>query len=69
MPWYTVASTSVSAEDAESIKDYIVSGGSFSDVMIPTMFIKRLMDVETLKLFTPTLTKAVNEGAPIALAQ
>ena len=69
MPWFTVSSTLVSAEDAESIKDYNVSGGSFSEMMIPTIFIKCLMDVETLKLFTPALIKAVNKGSPIALAQ
>ena len=59
MPWFTVSSTLVSAEDAESIKDYIISRGSFNDVMIPTMFIKRLMDIETLKLFMPILTKVI----------
>ena len=59
MPWFTVSSTSVSPEDAESSKDYILSGGSFNDVEIPTMFIKRLMDIETLKLFMPALTKAI----------
>ena len=59
MPWFTVLSTSVSAEDAESINDYILSRGSFNDVAIPTMFIKRLMDVKTLKLFMPALTKAI----------
>ena len=61
MPWCTVSSTLVSAEDAEPIKDYILSGGSFNDVAIPTMFIKCLMDIETLKLFTPALTKAIEE--------
>ena len=59
MPWFTVSSTSVSTEDTESIMDYILSGGSFNDVAIPVMFIKRLLDVETLKLFTPALTKAI----------
>ena len=62
MPWFTVSSTSVSAEDAESIKDYILSGGSFNDVAIPVMFIKCLLDVETLKLFTPPLTKVIEEN-------
>ena len=59
MPWFTVSSTSVSAEDGESIKDYILSGGSFNNVAIPVIFIKRLLDIETLKLFTPALTKAI----------
>ena len=59
MPWFIVSSTSVSVEDAESIKDYIFSGGSFNDVVIPTMFIKCLMDVKTLKLFMPALMKAI----------
>ena len=59
MPWFTVSSTFMSTEDAESIKDYIISRGSFNDVMIPTMFIKCLMDVKTLKLFMPILTKEI----------
>ena len=59
MPWFTVSSTLVSAEDAESFNDYILSGGSFNDMAIPTMFIKRLMEVKTLKLFMPALTKAI----------
>ena len=59
MPWFMVSSTSVSAEDQESIMDYILSGGSFNNVAIPVMFIKCLLDVETLKLFRPALTKAI----------
>ena len=61
MPWYTVASTSVSAEDAESITDYINSGGSCNDIGVVTMYVKKLMDVETLKLFTLAHTKAIEE--------
>ena len=64
MPWYTVTSTSVSAEDQESITDYINSGGHFNDVAVPVIYIKRLMDAETLKLFMPAFTKSIGENAP-----
>ena len=64
MPWYTLASTSVSAEDTESITDYINSGGISNDLRVVTMYIMKLMDVETLKLFTPALTIAIEERAP-----
>ena len=64
MPWYTVSSTSVSAEDADSTTDYINSGGGFTDVATPLIYIKRLLDVETLKLYVPALTKAIEEKAP-----
>ena len=60
MPWFRVSSTSVSAEDQASIMDFINSGGSFNDVAILVMYIKHLMDVETLKLFTPALTKLID---------
>ena len=43
--WYMVASTSVSAEDAESIRDYLSSGGAFNDVNIPCMYIKKIICV------------------------
>ena len=54
MPWYTVSSTSVSAEDAESINEYINSGDGFTDVATPLIYIKHLLDVETLKLYMPS---------------
>ena len=63
MPWYTVASTSVSAEDQECITNYINSGRHFNDVAIPVIYIKRLMDNETLKIFMLALTKAIGENA------
>ena len=64
IPWYRVLSTSVSAEDAESITNYINSGGSFNDIATPLIYIKRLLDVEILKLYVPALTKAIEEKAP-----
>ena len=60
--WFTVASTSVSADDTESITDYLNSGGNFKDVAIPVIYIKCLMDHKTLKVFMPALTKAIGEG-------
>ena len=53
MPWYTVSSTSVSTEDAEIITDYINSGSGFTDMATPLIYIERLLDVETLKLYVP----------------
>ena len=63
-PWFTVTSTSVSAEDQESITDYLNSGGHFTDVAIPVIYIKRLIDNETLKIFMPALTKAIGDNQP-----
>merc|ERR1711873_378164 len=42
--------------------DYINSGGPFSDVSGPVIYIKRLMDQETLRAFMPPLNKAIGEG-------
>ena len=42
--------------------DYINSGGPFSDVSGPVIYIKRLMDHETLRAFMPALDKAIGEG-------
>ena len=58
-PWFTVQSTGVSAEEQDCITDYINSGGSYSDVQTPVIFIKRLMDRETLRAFLPALDKAI----------
>ena len=41
-PWYTVASTGIPAEEYDCIMDYINSGGPFSDVSRPVIYIKRL---------------------------
>ena len=57
-----MASTCVSAEDSETITDYINSGGNFSYIAIPVIYIKCLMDHKTLKVFMPALTKAIGEG-------
>ena len=63
-PWFTVTSTSVSADDRDCITDYLNSGGVFNDVPIPVIYIKRLMDHEMLKIFLPALTKAIAEEQP-----
>ena len=63
-PWFTVGSTSVSAEDKEAISDYLNSGGDFKDVATPVIYIKRLFDHETLKVFMPSLTEAIGQNKP-----
>ena len=47
-PWYWGMDMTVSAEDAESIRDYIMSGGPFQDVAVPYMYVKKIMCQETL---------------------
>merc|ERR1711895_65473 len=59
-PWYTVGSTSVPSEERDAIADYIDSGGEFTSVSVPTIYIKMLFDSETLKVFLPLLNDAVN---------
>jgi len=61
-PWYTFLSTGVPAEEQDCITDYLNSGGSFNDVKTPVIFIKRLMDHETLRAFMPALDKAIEGG-------
>ena len=51
-------------EDAEAIVDYILSGGTFSDLAIPLMFIRKWLCNETYKLFHIAITKAVSDGLP-----
>ena len=55
---------SVSAEDKEAISDYLNSGGDFKDVTTPVIYIKRLFDHETLKVFMPSLTEAIGQEKP-----
>ena len=66
-PWYTVQSTGIPAEEQECITDYLNSGGSFSNVQTPVIFIKRLLDHETLRAFLPTLDKAIEGGCNTVL--
>ena len=61
-PWYTVGSTSVPAEEKDAIRDYLNSGRDFSNVSVPVIYIKRLFDNETLKIFLPSLDEAINQG-------
>ena len=58
-PWFTVGSTSVPAEEKEAISDYLNSGGDFNNVAVPVIYIKRLFDNETLKIFLPSLNEVV----------
>merc|ERR1711895_2788 len=44
----------------DAISDYLDSGGDFNNVSIPTIYIKKLFDAETLKVFLPLLHDAVN---------
>ena len=44
--WYCVTDMVAPPEDAEAIVDYILSGGTFSDVATPMMFIKELISWE-----------------------
>ena len=61
-PWYTISSTGIPAEEYDYITDYLNSGGQFSDVSGPVIFIKRLINHETLRAFLPALDKAIEEG-------
>ncbi len=58
-PWYTVGSTSVPSEERDAIADYINSGEDFNNVSVPTIYIKKLFDSETLKVFLPLLDDAI----------
>merc|ERR1712120_58040 len=48
----------------DAISDYLNSGGDFSNVAVPVIYIKRLFDNETLKIFLPSLNEAVGQGKP-----
>ena len=61
-PRYAISITGNPAEEYECITDYLNSGGQFSDVSGPVIFIKRLMDHKTLRVFLPALDKAIEEG-------
>ena len=50
-PWYKCTETVVTTEDAEVIKDYLMSGGPFTDIMVPQMFIKNFVDADSLFIF------------------
>ena len=59
-----MTATSVKTEDAEAIKDYLMSGGPFSDIMVPQMYIKKLFDADSLLMFDIALETELAKGAP-----
>ena len=57
-PWYRVSDTSVPLEDLAAISDYLMSGGSFSDVKTPIMFLRKTMDPEMFRSFSGVIAQA-----------
>ena len=52
-PWYTVGSTSVPAEEKDAISDYLNSGGDFTNVSIPVIYINVFLTMKHLKSSYP----------------
>ena len=57
-PWYRVSDTSVTPEDVSAIWDYLTSSGTFSDVVTPIMFLKKILCLETYRSLSRANSKA-----------
>ena len=50
-------------EDIDAISDYLLSGGSFTDIEVPIMYLKKVMDKDSLINFRAAVTAKINRGA------
>ena len=57
--WYRVSNTQVPPEDLAALEDYLTSGGPFTDVKTPIMFIRKIMDPKTFKSFSGVIAQAI----------
>ena len=63
-PWYKVTETCIRSEDAEAVSDYLLSGGLFTDIEVPRMYLKKLFDHDSLIMFDSALQAELARGSP-----
>ena len=54
----------MTTEDAEVIKDYLMSRRPFNDIMVQRMNIKKLFDSNSLLMFDNALQADIHKGTP-----
>ena len=62
LSWGTTTYSSISPTNLDMIKDYLELGGHFLDLKLPYRYIKKVMDLETLKQLEKELKKRKRSG-------
>ena len=59
-----MSETCVKSEHAEAIQDYLMNGGSLTDIQVPMMYLKKLFVKESLILYDVASNAQLTTGAP-----
>ena len=59
-PWWKISDTVARAEDLEALSDYLYSGGLFNDIEQPIMYMKKILDKDSLISFRAALNLRIN---------
>ena len=62
-PWWKTGDTVASADDLEKLSDYLYSGGHFSDIEVPLMYMKRVLCKGSLISFRTALNAKLDQRA------
>ena len=62
-PWWKSGDSTAAPDDLEKLSDYLYSGGSFSDIEQPLMYLKKCMCRDTLISYRKALDKKLEKGA------
>ena len=61
-PWFKSSTPVFSNEDSEAIFNYLTSSGSFSILIVPKMFMKKLYNQNMLMQFDSALDVEIQKG-------
>ena len=58
-PWWRPGDTTAAPDDLEKLSDYLFSGGTFTDIEQPVMYLKKVFDKETMISYRTALNKHI----------
>ena len=56
-PWWRTGDTTAAPDDLEKLSDYLFSGGTFTDIEQPVMYLKKCFDKETMISYRVAIDK------------
>ena len=62
-PWWRSGDTTAAPDDLEKLSDYLYSGGTFSDIEQPLMYLKKCLCKDTLISYRTALNKKLDQKA------
>lgn len=60
-PWWKTSDTVARADDLEALSDYLYSGGQFTDIEQPILYLKHVLCKDILISFRATLNARINQ--------